>query len=287
MYGRNVEMAIDLTAQPSMAKLKLNIDDMKKIAPKVAFHPHFQDGKVYIEFKTTKGSIYCYRFEKPFLQRLSNWFASSIELIIEEPNQDLANYITEKAPFDTRYELIYSQADEFWLLERTVSKLLFINRFNLLLSRLELTFLQPLTKPNNKSAALLPNSSLNDKKPGKLSSSLISQETFTSCSSVKPIFNDVRTRPANDSYGSFPDTYVNTAVLSNDVEGAIMASDSNILVEPRIKKGGGDDGKKTATTKVKIEEFMDYELNQHIEEMKKDPGATKCNVNAASHWSKT
>jgi len=261
MYGRNVEMAIDLTAQPSMAKLKPNIDDMKKIARKVAFYPHFQDGKVYIEFKTTKGSIYCYRFEKPFLQRLSNWFASSIELIIEEPNQDLANYITEKALFDTRYELIYSQADEFWLLERTVSKLLFINRFNLLLFRLELTFLQPLTKPNNKSAALLPNSSLNDKKPGKLSSSLISQETFTSCSSVKPIFNDV--------------------------EGAIMASDSNILVEPRIKKGGGDDGKKTATTKVKIEEFMDYELNQHIDEMKKDPGATKCNVNAASHWSKT
>ena len=137
MNGRNAESAIDLDPKSALINNKPNVDNIKRAHRKVAFYPNFQKGKVYIEIARSEGDSYCYRFEKPFLWRLSRWFAFSIELVIEEPDQSLAKHVYQNAAVDTRYELAYNDSDDFWYLERSVSAFPFLQIHILLRCSLE------------------------------------------------------------------------------------------------------------------------------------------------------
>ena len=102
--------------------LKQSFDNLKKVPRNLARHPRFQHGEVYVQIAGTEPSKYCYSFGKLFLSHISPWFSDSIDSDIEEPDHDLAEHMIqdERWPYNMRFEMVYSKADDFWILQRAV-----------------------------------------------------------------------------------------------------------------------------------------------------------------------
>ena len=84
--------------------------------------PRYENSTVYIQIAKT-GFDYRYGFDKNILARISPWFAETLHQYFEESNPELAFRVEVKTGYDTRYELLYKEELQFWILERYVSAL--------------------------------------------------------------------------------------------------------------------------------------------------------------------
>ncbi|KAH8595818.1 hypothetical protein B0O99DRAFT_671818 [Bisporella sp. PMI_857] len=87
----------------------------KKLTRRTGGFPRFNEGAVYICL-TQSHRKYTYILELEVLSQLSPWFAHTIENPVEEADDILAAHFRKETALDVRYELVYSEEAQFWIL---------------------------------------------------------------------------------------------------------------------------------------------------------------------------
>jgi hypothetical protein len=92
----------------------------KPVLRKGTGFPRFEEGTVCIE--VAKRDEDCrYAFEKHVLDRASSWFADQMNRQVDELDDKIAEKGRKNTGYDIRFELVYSQKYDLWVLRRTVS----------------------------------------------------------------------------------------------------------------------------------------------------------------------